>query len=90
MVEDMSYVFTTFTQSSEGENLQGFDLERFTLTDEAQAKYLGNDKTQVGIYGGSFPYSPNPTNPQIVKCDVASHSTADGKLSVDLQVATAE
>lgn len=66
------------------------DTERFVLTDEAKAKYLGNDNTEVGIYGGLFPYNPNPSIPQIVKCDVPPQSTPDGKLSVDLQIAVAE
>lgn len=81
-------IFTTYNSYSTA--FEKLDTERFLLTEEAQTKYLGGDKTQVGIYGGSLPYSPNPTNPQIVKCNVAPQSTADGKLSVDLQIAVAE
>lgn len=57
----------------------------YQLTDEAK-QYLGSDGTEVGIYGGSLPFDPTPTNPQIVKFNVASKTTADGKLSVDIQV----
>ena len=38
------------------------DLLTFELTDEAKTKYLGSDGTQVGIYGGSLPFDPIPTN----------------------------
>lgn len=62
----------------------------FELTDGAKTKFLGTDGTQIGIYGGNFPYTPISTNPRITKCNVAAKSTADGKLSVDIEVAGAE
>ena len=80
---NLNTVFKTYTGSYN-------DNETFELTDEAKAKYLGSDKTQVGIYGGNLPFDPTPTNPQITKCNVASKSTADGKLSVDIEVSAAE
>ena len=87
MISSVSSVFKTYNATS-GTYIT--DLYDFTLTDEAAAKYLGNDGTQVGIYGGSLPYDENPTIPQITKCNVASKSTADGKLSVDIEVKAAE
>lgn len=66
------------------------DSENFELTEEAKTKYLGVDDTQIGIHGGNFPYDPTTTNPQITKCNVAAKSTADGKLSVDIEVAGVE
>lgn len=60
------------------------------LTDEAKAKFLGDDGTEVGIYGGPFPFTSTTTNPQITKCNVASRSTADGKLSIDIEVKAGE
>jgi hypothetical protein len=66
------------------------DSETFELTDDCIANYKGTDGTQVGIYGGSMPFSITPSNPQITKCNVASKSTADGKLSVDITVQGAE
>ena len=58
----------------------------FELTDEAKQKYKGNDGTEIGIYGGVMPFDPTPSNPQITKLNVASKSTANGKLSVDITV----
>ena len=66
------------------------DSENFELTSEAANNYKGTDGTQVGIYGGNMPFNPTPSNPRITKCDVASKSTADGKLSVDITVEGAE
>lgn len=66
------------------------DSEKYELIDEAKTKYLGTDGKQIGIYGGSLPYEEDPTTPQITKCNVAAKSTADGKLSVDIEVKAAE
>ena len=66
------------------------DSFTYELTDEALTTYLGSDGTQVGIYGGNLPFDATPTNPQIKKCNVASRSTADGKLSVEIEVSSAQ
>lgn len=66
------------------------DHELFSLTETAKAKYLGTDGKEVGIHGGNLPYEEDPTTPQITKCNVAAKSTADGKLSVDIEVKAAE
>lgn len=82
----MSDIFKTWT----GGSVTSFKTERLELTDEAKTKYLGTDGTEVGIYGGSLPFVSRPSNPQITKLNVASKSTADGKLSVDIEVKAAE
>lgn len=76
-------VFKDFTGSY-------YDNTTFELTDEAKGKFLGTDGTQVGIFGGNFPFDPTTSNPHITKCNVAAKSTADGKLSVDIEVNGAE
>lgn len=60
------------------------------LTDEAKAAYLGTDGTPVGMYGGPVPFSGLTSYPRITKMNVASKTTADGKLSVDIEVGVAE
>lgn len=85
-VEKIETLFKTY----KGGVIKNLDSENFELTDAAKAKYLGSDGTQVGIYGGMLPYNTTPSNPQITKCKVASKSTADGKLSVDIEVKAAE
>ena len=62
----------------------------YKLTDTAKEKYVGNDGTEVGLYGGNLPYSMHILSPQITKCNVAAKTTSDGKLSVDIEVKAAE
>lgn len=79
-------VFKTYTGAAIGE----VEEETFELTETAKATYLGTDGKQVGIYGGMLPFDTTPSNPRITKCNVAAKSTADGKLSVDIEVKAAE
>lgn len=76
-------VFKTFTGSYS-------EAELFELTDEAKAKFLGNDGTEVGWHGGVLPYNSTPSYPQITKMNVANKTTADGKLSVEIEVSAAQ
>ena len=62
----------------------------YNVSLETGKKYLGSDGTEVGMYGGSLPFDPTPTNPQITKCTVSPKSTADGKLSVEIEVSSAK
>ena len=66
------------------------DIQTFELTDEAKTEYLGNDGTEVGMHGGIMPYSSTPSYPQITKMNVANKTTADGKLSVEIEVSAVE
>lgn len=59
----------------------------YGLIDKLKA-YKGTDGKEVGIHGGSLPFSPRTSNPQIVKFDVAPRTTRDGKLSVDIEVSS--
>lgn len=58
----------------------------YTLTSEAAAQYLGTDGTQIGIYGGTTPFTDIPSNPQVVSKEIAAESDANGKLSVKIKV----
>lgn len=58
----------------------------FQLQDSIATSILGNDGTQLGIYGGVMPFDPSVRNPLIRRCNVANRTTADGKLSVDIEV----
>ena len=62
------------------------DSNPYTLTEEAKNILKGTDGTEVGIYGGNIPYDATPTNPRITKFEVSPKTTADGKLSVDIEV----
>lgn len=83
-VENFSDIFKTFTGSNQSE------FEDYALTSAAANTYLGDDGTQVGIYGGSMPFNPRVNNPYITKCTVAEKSTPQGTLSVDIEVKPAQ
>lgn len=85
-IASITNLFKTWT----GNQLTGTITGALELTEEAKTKYLGSDGTEVGIYGGSLPFEARTSNPQITKLNVASKSTADGKLSVDIEVKAAE
>ena len=73
----------------------GFDIFQeetawYDLTDEAKTKYIGIDGTPIGYYGGMLPFDMTPTYPQITKMNVANKTTADGKLSVEIEVSATE
>ncbi len=55
------------------------------LVEEAK-QYKGTDGTEVGIHGGTLPFDPTPTVPQITKFDVAPKTDAEGKLSVHIEI----
>lgn len=76
-----------FFQSFEGGEWN--DSQKFELKDETAAMCLGDDGTQIGIYGGNMPYEERIAMPRITICNVAGKSTADGKLSVEIQVEAA-
>ena len=64
--------------------------DAFELRPEIQAQYLGNDGTQIGIYGGLRPFTSELSYPIIIDLQVAPTSSADGKLDVNIEVTNAE
>ncbi len=84
VVEDVTTLFSNYDAEAT------WYTRDLTLTDEAKTKYIGSDGTEVGIYGGSLPFSPWLDRPFIKRLTVAPKSTRDGKLSVDIEVGDAE
>lgn len=66
-------------------NLFNYD-QNYALLATAQSTFLGTDGTQVGIYGGTFPFKLNsvPTNPSITSKDIAPQTDEEGELSVQV------
>ena len=94
-IENISDFFKTFDGYYSSGSYPSFigsynDNETFELTAAAQTTFLGDDGTQIGIYGGSMPFDPKPNNPYITKLTVAEKSTPQGTLSVDIQVQPAQ
>lgn len=55
---------------------------------QAPTSYLGTDGSQVGIYGGTFPYKEGavPLNPHIQFKNIAPTTNANGDLQIQIQV----
>lgn len=47
--------------------------------------YPGSDGTQVGIYGGAYPYNRIPTTPRITKSEIDDRTSSEGKLHVNIE-----
>lgn len=58
----------------------------YKLTEEAAAQYIGGDGTQVGIYGGSVPFTEVLSTPQVVEKQIATQTDENGMLSVKIKV----
>ena len=57
----------------------------YQLTEEAAQTYIGTNGTQVGIYGGTYPYDKTPDYPVVKSLDVIGNHK-DGKLNVQINV----
>jgi hypothetical protein len=55
---------------------------------QAPATYLGTDGTQVGIYGGDFPWKEGavPSNPHIESAIISTQTDSNGDLEVKIKV----
>ena len=79
-VDELSQVFVDYT----GDILN----EMLILQDGITSSIQGNDGTEVGIYGGMYPWTDRPVYMIMRHCTVGSRTTDDGHLSVDIEVVT--
>jgi len=56
------------------------------------ATHVGTDGTQVGIFGGLFPFKPSgvPQNPHISLRNISPHTAPDGRLNIQVTVSAQE
>lgn len=57
----------------------------YNLTDAAKA-FVGTDGGEIGIHGGSLPFTPETGGLKITKFKVAERTTADGKLPIEINI----
>lgn len=57
----------------------------YELSDEAKAKYLGDDGTEVGIYGGQYPYNEVLSTPTITNLNVSKRVAQGETLKIDVE-----
>jgi hypothetical protein len=62
--------------------------DNYHLTTAAETTYLGDDGTQVGVYGGLFPLKEGfvPQNPHISTKTISSGTDENGFLNVEVEV----
>ena len=80
--------FNGTNRKYEGEKLFK-DGTFYELVDEVKA-FATSDGTQPGIYGGSLPFDDTTSVPQITKFSVSPKTSADGKLSIDIELTNAD
>lgn len=83
---DNNWDSTLFGESGVDKNISTY---MFRLTDEAKTTYIGTDGKEIGIYGGTSPFSPVLTIPRVVKKEIATETVA-GKLKVNIKVETGD
>lgn len=49
-------------------------------------KIVSSDGTEIGIHGGTSPFTSIPSNPQIVSKEIATETDEEGKLAVKIKV----
>lgn len=76
---------TGFSDSWTVSSFDGIFTNDYHLTEAAAAQYIGTDGTQIGIYGGMYPYDITPDYPLVKRLDVIGSHT-DGKLNVKINV----
>ncbi len=62
------------------------DLKKYVLKSSVSDSIQGFDGSEVGIFGGFMPFDWRPSYDIIKRFNVANRTTADGKLSVDIEV----
>ncbi len=80
-VNDYENVFETFDGMVTFDNI-------YQLKEDIVNTFLGNDGTQIGIYGGPKPYDTRLTYMIMKRCNVAGSTTIDNKLSVEIELKT--
>ncbi|MBQ9560449.1 MAG: hypothetical protein IJV08_10815 [Bacteroidaceae bacterium] len=84
---DTNFLFTTHDAFVSGLEITiDGEMDALDYTLGRGRFFLGSDGTQVGIYGSALPYSEKITGPRITQATVASETTNDGLLSVDITV----
>ena len=69
----------------DGETIS-YDPETYRLKSSVSDSIQSIDGTEVGIFGGFMPFDWRPSYSIIKRFNVANRTTADGKLSVDIEV----
>ena len=56
------------------------------MTEEAKNTYIGTDGTQVGMYGGNYPYNTKVQYPIITSFGSDVQTSKEGILNINVEV----
>ena len=78
--------YTSYAQIFQTFNGGYSDGMSMALNDDIATTILGDDGTQVGIYGGQYPWDDKVSNPLIGHFSAARRTNTQGNLEVDIEV----
>jgi len=81
--DELTDVFESF-EGFENDNIDF--TEPFILKSDIATSFLGNDGTEVGLYGGFMPYTARPSYQIVKRYNVPNKSDAQGHLNVGLEL----
>lgn len=58
-------VITPLFSDTNDNSVSYTETRTFELTDAAKTKYIGTDGTEVGLYGGEYPWTKKPSSPRV-------------------------
>ena len=80
------YIVNGIVEGSEFlKHLFGSDTVWGHLTDKAKSQYPGTDGTEIGIWGGDYPYDTTITLPYVTNL-ITGKRTSGGQLPVTIEV----
>ncbi len=85
LVNDTTGIFLNTIEFPLFEN---YALNNLTISPSSLAFQAGTDGTDLGIYGGSFPWKEGalPSNPVFTIFDISPFTNPDGQLEINIQV----
>ena len=78
--------YTSYAQIFQTFNGGYSDGMSMALNDAIATTILGDDSTQVGIYGGQYPWDDKVSNPLIGHFSAARRTNTQGNLEVNIEV----
>lgn len=79
--QNTNNVFVNYIDANPHNYLNNFHLQN-------PSNYPANNATEIGIYGGSFPFKEGslPTNPHISSKNIATQTNSNGDLSIQIEI----
>jgi hypothetical protein len=86
---NLSTIFPTYSASIVSASADGIYTINFNLPTGSPYKNAGRDGTDIGLYGGVFPWKPGsvPFNPHFQSVKVSPQTDSSGNLKVQITVA---